>query len=305
MNSSENPFFSVIIPTYNRAHILPETIGYVLNQTFEDWEVVVVDDGSTDETERLSSTWKDARIRYFKTANKERGHARNYGVKQARGQYVFFLDSDDRLTPNHLQVAADFLKGNSFPEILHNRMQMLSEGGAVLRNFPTVGDRAESMLLKINFMGIAVFLRRDVAIEFPFLEDRSVVFGEEWLIWLRLLARYPIHVNDEITYQFVQHDARSVNSMDPDKIVHSAQKVESVLRSDQEFMAKYKDKLPHILATYYLTAANNYLIANQYISGLGSLNKALSLNPKLIASKSFVAALKNTLVPINRSSKNT
>jgi hypothetical protein len=97
------PLFSVIIPTYNRAALLREALDTVFAQTFTDYEVIVVDDGSTDETTSVVSRY-GGRIRFFKQQNQGPGAARNLGIANARGKYIAFLDSDDIWCPWTLQV---------------------------------------------------------------------------------------------------------------------------------------------------------------------------------------------------------
>ncbi len=108
-----NPFFSVIIPVYNRAHLLRRTLDSVLRQTFTDFEIVVVDDGSTDDPEAVVDAVADARIRFIRQDNKGGGAARNTGIDFARGQYVALLDSDDEFLPQHLETMHDILFGTT------------------------------------------------------------------------------------------------------------------------------------------------------------------------------------------------
>ena len=104
-----DPFFSIIIPTYNRASFISSTIPTVLNQTFSSFEVLIVDDGSKDNTEDVVKSINHPAIAYYKKENGERGAARNYGWERAKGEYVTFLDSDDILYPNHFEEAYKFL----------------------------------------------------------------------------------------------------------------------------------------------------------------------------------------------------
>lgn len=96
------PFFSVIIPVYNRAHLLGRALRSVCAQTFGDFEIVVVDDGSTDVPKSVIDDIADPRIRYIRQENRGGGGARNTGIDQARGRFVAFLDSDDEFLPGHL-----------------------------------------------------------------------------------------------------------------------------------------------------------------------------------------------------------
>ena len=99
----EAPFFSIIVPTYNRAQNIKGAIESVLLQTYTSWELIIIDDGSTDHTKEVISKFTDTRINYIYQKNQERSCARNNGIKVAKGQYICFLDSDDFYLANHLQ----------------------------------------------------------------------------------------------------------------------------------------------------------------------------------------------------------
>ena len=105
---SSHPFFSVIIPTYNRAHVLVHTIDSVIGQKFDDFELIVVNDGSTDDTEKLFAQRRD-KITLVNCKNNGPEEARNSGIRIAKGDYIAFLDSDDLLVPHALQIYHDVL----------------------------------------------------------------------------------------------------------------------------------------------------------------------------------------------------
>ncbi len=101
------PFFSIIISTYNRAHIIKRPIDSILAQTFSDWELIIVDDGSTDDTKAIVNNYHDNRFRYVYQENRERSAARNHGISLAKGEWICFQDSDDEYLLEHLQVLYD------------------------------------------------------------------------------------------------------------------------------------------------------------------------------------------------------
>src|SRR5947209_8581316 len=103
------PYFSVVIPTYNREKLIQNTLNSVLNQKYQSFEIIVIDDGGQDNTEQLIKNIDDPKISYYKKENGERGAARNYGWQLAKGSYVTFLDSDDIFYENHLKEAYDFI----------------------------------------------------------------------------------------------------------------------------------------------------------------------------------------------------
>src|SRR5437868_10948529 len=100
-------FFSIIIPTYNRASVIKKTIDTTLNQSYPGYEVIVVDDGGTDNTEEVIRAIGNNKITYYKKENAERAAARNYGAAMAKGDYLTFVDSDDLLYQNYLETAND------------------------------------------------------------------------------------------------------------------------------------------------------------------------------------------------------
>ena len=107
----QNPLISVVIPAYNAGQFLDETLESVLSQTYENWECIIVNDGSTDNTESIAKKWceKDSR---FRLTNKENGglsSARNWGIKESKAEYIAFLDADDILTPDSLEVRINVL----------------------------------------------------------------------------------------------------------------------------------------------------------------------------------------------------
>lgn len=107
-----SPVFSVIVPVFNRAHLLGRALGSVLTQSFADFEIVVVDDGSRDDPQSVVQAIGDSRIRFVRQENRGGGAARNTGIDRARGKYIAFLDSDDRFLPHHLNAMKNLLDRN-------------------------------------------------------------------------------------------------------------------------------------------------------------------------------------------------
>ena len=124
--------FSIIIPTYNRAAFIRNTIQSLLNQSYSNFEIIVVDDGSKDNTDEIVKEITDPRVLYFKKENAERGAARNYGLNLAKGTYVNFFDSDDLAYPNHLASALAVVEEKDNPEIFHLGYDIKEPGGKLL-----------------------------------------------------------------------------------------------------------------------------------------------------------------------------
>jgi glycosyltransferase involved in cell wall biosynthesis len=105
MSADNQPLVSIVIPTYNRANLIGETIQSVINQSYTQWEIIVVDDGSEDDTQKVVGGYADTRVRYVRIAHTGKlGAVRNYGIRQAKGDYIAFLDSDDLWRSDKLSI---------------------------------------------------------------------------------------------------------------------------------------------------------------------------------------------------------
>ena len=214
------PFFSIIIPTYNRVKIIKASLDSVVLQNFTDWELIVVDDGSTDNTKQLVNAIIDDRIQYLWKENGERGSARNFGVKQAKGQYVFFLDSDDLVYPNHLQHAFDELTRLNFPVFFHSRYEEVYPNKKIQAE-PLNQNKIWETVQRQNKFACQFFLKREIALAIPFSENRALKIGEDWLVILKVGLKYPLYISNEIHSAIVQHPDRSMKMASSQEILAS------------------------------------------------------------------------------------
>ena len=104
------PKFSIIIPTYNRAHTLMRAVRGVLSQSYPNWELIIIDDGSTDSTKEVVGEVQDSRVQYYHQENKMVAAARNHGIRVSAGEYICFLDSDDEIFADYLSVFEERLR---------------------------------------------------------------------------------------------------------------------------------------------------------------------------------------------------
>ena len=170
------PFFSVIIPSYNRASVLPSAIESIINQTFDDWELLIVDDGSTDSTNRVVGSYLDARISYVFQENKGVCSARNHGISLAKGAYVCFLDSDDTVQVSWLDDFYQALLKQPFDVVFCNATIFHIDGTEKIKraNYPYNEN-------KLDLNGI--YLAGIFTINKVFLDqiggfDEAISFGE-------------------------------------------------------------------------------------------------------------------------------
>ncbi len=209
-----NPFFSIIIPTYNRGHILPKTIQSVINQDFKEWELIVVDDGSTDNTKEIikNFTENDYRIKYIYQDNQERSAARNNGIENSKGKYICFLDSDDEYLQHHLTTFFDEIKIKNNPKSLFFTSLIIYNDGKDIDhpiNKLKSNDSIYNYLFTEGIYPCRVCIERSILNEFKFRLDSVIV--EDTILWLEIASKYPIFQINKKTVNYFQHEENSVN----------------------------------------------------------------------------------------------
>lgn len=292
---------SLIIPTYNRADFIAVAVRSALAQTYLNFEIIVVDDGSTDNTEEVIAALKHPQLFYFKKANEERAAARNFGIKKAKGDYITFLDSDDFLMPHHFQSAIDFINKNEEPPLFYQLNNFVDETGKVLsQTGPVKGSLNIQLIVDGNFLScIGVFIKSDIARAFPFNEDRALSGTEDHELWCRLAARYEIGYNNIVTSSMVQHDSRSVMHVDEEKLINRLLLFINYVSTDEAFIKKYSWLMPAMksqalsyLSLHFAVTHKHFKLAFLYF------RKALVVYPAFVTQKRFYAILKHLLKSI-------
>jgi glycosyltransferase involved in cell wall biosynthesis len=203
---------SVVVPTYNYAEYLPQAIQSVLGQTLADWELIVVDDGSTDGTAGVVARFDDGRIRYAYQDNRGPSAARNHGLDLARGEYFTMLDADDWLAPNSLADRAALLDRHPEYGAVYSDGYICDREGRPLgrlsdnRAANYVGD-VYNELVKMNFFGTLspVIVRRKVLTDLGLRHDESNVFVEDWDFLMRLAEHVEFGYVDSVCVWYRQH----------------------------------------------------------------------------------------------------
>jgi glycosyltransferase involved in cell wall biosynthesis len=287
-------FFSIIVPTYNRSAFLPRAIQSVLDQTFYDFELIVVDDGSTDNTADVVSRFTDPRIKYYKKENEERSIARNFGIDQSLGRYINFLDVDDYFYPHHLMTAYHYLQSANEPEVFHLGYE-LKNNNSVIHKYDRFAETFNYNLPLSNELSCnAIFIRSDVAAEFSFIPDERAVVSEDWYVWLRLGARFKFHYANEITSVVCDHQDRSLYNRDPFKFEKSINLIIMYLDKDPEVARFYGSNYSYFksenLSMVALCYSESY---KQKRKALKYLIKATRVFPRLVLRRRFWAILRN------------
>lgn len=194
------PLVSVIIPAYNAEVTIIETVESVLGQTFSDFELIVINDGSTDHTLEILDFVKDDRLKVFTFENRGLPAARNRGISHASGKFISFIDADDLWTPRKLDMQLDVLQRNPQAGVAYSWTVVIDEQGKFL--FPqdrlyTEGNVYHHLLLDCFIASGSNILVHRHCIESVGLFDPGMKFFEDWEFYLRLASRWPFVVVPE------------------------------------------------------------------------------------------------------------
>jgi glycosyltransferase involved in cell wall biosynthesis len=193
--NNQYPLVSVIIPTYNRGWVLREAIDSVLAQDFKDFELIVVDDGSTDNTPLILDSYHQE-LMVIRQPNKGVSAARNRGIAAASGRLIAFLDSDDFWLPRKLSEQVDFF--NSNPDAVINQTEEIWIRNGVRVNPKTRHHKVSGMIFEPSLAlclvsPSAVMIKRSLFDDIG-LFDENLPACEDYDLWLRISWRYPVHL---------------------------------------------------------------------------------------------------------------
>ncbi|MEY4463406.1 MAG: hypothetical protein RLZZ81_377 [Pseudomonadota bacterium] len=241
------PTVSVIIATYNRDKFIGEAVQSILDQTYKDFEVIIVDDGSSDSTGEIIKNLKDPRIHYYYQENKGRSNARNKALTLAKGKYITFLDSDDLYLPNKLEIQVNYMEKNSDVYMIYTSAYCIDEIGNSLKH------KYEAKTSGKIYKDIAFFV--PVTITLPTVMVRREVFEkagnfdevmyrfEDTDMWRRISKYYQIGAISEFTCKLRTHSDNHLLNQDPVRIA-SALKYYSlkILNEDTEYGIPFLEK---------------------------------------------------------------
>lgn len=258
--SAETPVVSVIIPTHNRAALVQEAVKSALAQTFTGIEIVIVDDGSVDGTETaLQPLTKTGRVRSIRQANAGPAAARNRGIREARGEWVAFLDDDDLFEPDKIEKQMALAARMPDARFIHSDFRKFNEES------PDLGVRDTSWFSGDMYPGIlehwstlmaspCVMVRRDVLAEVGGF-DETMRWAEELDLWRRIARKYPFfHVPEPLTkvrQQAVSLSSDKSRAADPYRIM-----LEKAFADDPKLDEAFRRRA---LAAMYTNVSHNLL----------------------------------------------
>lgn len=234
--------FSIIVPTYNSGRKIQQTIESVLNQNTGDWELIIINDGSLDNTESFILPFlKDSRIHYYSQDNFGVSHARNVGINKAKGQYIVFLDGDDLLDPNLLKeiIGCNFINY----DVITWSMKKVLNG----EQFVIAPIKQSSLYnhFTANFLAGSICYKKSV-LEQVGMYDRNISFGENYELALRVcqIKDLKIKLIPEVLSTYLQGTKeRKSNTVE--------KQLKSLIYSFKKHNALYRDNTKELSKVYY------------------------------------------------------
>jgi len=214
---------SVIIPTYNRADFIIETVKSVLCQTYQDFEIIIIDDGSTDNTSDLIKTIDDVRLKYIYQKNSGLpASPRNVGIKKAKGNFIAFLDSDDLWLPEKLEKQVEILANDDNIGLVYCNASYFGadyHGDSTIVQKGYSGDVFDKLIEKNFVPALSVMCRREVfTVAGLFDESKNLRAVEDYELWMRIAKYFKLHYIDQVLCRYRLH---SQNILGEDKFKSS------------------------------------------------------------------------------------
>jgi len=228
------PLISVVLPTFNRERLLPRAINSVLNQTYKNLELIIVDDGSTDDTEKVVKGYSDKRIRYYKLKlNKGGSSARNFGIKSARGKLIAFQDSDDEWLPDKLDIQIKrFCEVSDDVGVICCGYEFINDKTkeVVCKSIPVEKGNVHKIMLINNYTGPLAILMKAACFEKVGLFDETLPCCHDWDLWIRISKYYKFdYVPDILAKAYIHGKQLSTN-------------LEVKLKGKEIILKKYSDE---------------------------------------------------------------
>lgn len=281
MVEASQPIVSVIIPCYNTADFVAETILSVVKQSYEELEIIVVDDGSTDSSKAEINSVKDSRLRYVYQENQGLSSARNTGIKNASGDFIMFLDADDVLYREKIAVQLNFFRQHPQYDIVTCGFDRTDERGAVLYSVhPGQKELSISLMLsESQFHVPTALLRKEIIAKTGFF-DTSLPAAEDRDYWCRcsLNGAKIYRLSESLcTYRLVSSAMTSNAPRQTEMLLRVTNKNFSNPKLPEVFRAEKESATFKVL----ITGAARCFVLDYHEEGITYLEKALLLDPNL------------------------
>ena len=284
MKQNNHPRISVILPIYNRGDYIAEAIESVIVQTFTDFEIIVIDDGSTDGTAGVIKSFSDSRIRYIYQSNCGRSNARNQAFSVANGQYIAFLDSDDLYLPNKLELQVRYLDTHPSVGMVYTSAYCIDKNGSLLDDSykATVSGwiyEDVAFYVPVTITLPTVMVRYEVFDQVGGFDERMERF-EDTDLWRRVSKEFIIEAIPEFTCKLRTHDNNALVAQNPRKLETAIYYyINKIFSEDRSISHKIRCQGASELYYYYAMAL--FSVSSIYY-GVKLITKSICYKPRTV-----------------------
>lgn len=274
MSIKYSPFVSIIIPTYNRAQLLFKAVQSILNQTYQSFEILVIDDNSSDNTSEIINNFNDDRIKYFRLSkNQGACAARNIGIKKAIGELIGFLDSDDQWIETKLEKQIELFNKDENIGLVYTGRKNISNDLQRIILPEKRGDLSNSLLIK-NYVGTtSSVLIKKVLIDEVGGFDLTFASCQDWDLFIGISRKCKIDFVDEPLVLYFEHSGDRIST-----------NIKSVVSGHLNIHRKYRELIKRLsileIQQHYLNIGKIFVI-----SGISLINKYICDKSKLLMYK--------------------
>jgi glycosyltransferase involved in cell wall biosynthesis len=276
----ENPLVSIIVPCFNQGHYIKETINSIINQTYQNWECIIVNDGSTDNTEEVikSLILNDDRFKYISIPNSGVCVARNTAVRNSKGDYLYPLDSDNYIHPQCIEKCIQIFINNPNIKLVHTEAELFGDSCG----FWNLPSHSYKTILQYNTIdNSSMYLRQDFERVGGY--RTNMVNGlEDWDFWIALLEIYSddqvVKINEPLFYYRTQKNSRGQNVI---KIGKFTEMTDTIVYNNYKIYQKYyPDILTRIRKYDYYHVMMNKPLVKLVVTLYNKLHVLINLTKK-------------------------
>lgn len=250
---------SIIMPVHNGQKFITKSIESVLEQSYENWELIIVNDGSTDLTEEIVIKFQNLtnKVKYFYKVNEGQVKATNFGILKSNGDYVAFLDSDDLWESDKLNKQVNFISKNKNIDFLYAKYNSIDEYGNLLSTNNSHGSlNHHEDLLKRCFIGrLTVMVKKSILVELD-LFDEFLHSTDDWDMWIRISKKFQLSFLDEVVASYRIHP-QSMSKNSYNQLLNVSKVYAKHVFSNSELNKQFKNDVKWIELKIYLSSFLN------------------------------------------------
>ena len=288
----EQPLVSIVMAAYNSAPYMPEAIRSVIGQSYPNWELHIINDGSKDNTAEVVRPFlTDTRIIYHEQENKGQASAKNCGLRAARGDFIAFLDADDMWSLDKLEKQLPVFTEHPEAGLVHTNVMLITESGEPLgspqRSYPQ-GWISGDLLIDNRVNGMASILRRE-CLDRVGIFDESMSMGIDYDLWLRISAQYQILFLDEVTYFYRQWSGQMSHRYE--------ERMDCAIRIMEKFLREHPGVVPEKVVrtawahTYVGRGYSRFHVDRRWSAALSDFLRAIRFQPGYLPAWKAIAKL--------------